>query len=92
LALTKDGFFIYGTKSTYRDISIYDRDVAFRPVGELLHQFGAENFTAGGYPMPDRNVAVIFLILKMTTDELGALTGKLGQIPSVNVKANTLKV
>jgi len=86
------GFFIMEPKVHTVTISIYDRDVAFRPVGELLHQFGAEILLRVGYPMPDRNVAVIFLILKMTTDELGALTGKLGQIPSVNVKANTLKV
>jgi len=73
-------------------ISIYDRDAAFRPVGELLHQFGSEILLRVGYPMPDRNIAIIFLILKMTTDDLGAMTGKLGQIPSVSVKANTLKV
>lgn len=73
-------------------ISIYDREVAFHPVGELLHKFAADILLRVGYPMPDRNVAIIFLIMKMTTNELGALTGKLGQIPSVNVKSITLKV
>jgi hypothetical protein len=28
----------------------------------------------------------------MTTDALGALSGKLGQLPQVNVKASTLKI
>ena len=73
-------------------ITIYDRQTAFNKVSSLLHDFAPYVQARLGYPIPDKNVAVIFLILKMTTDDLGALTGKLGQLPDVNVKANTLKI
>ena len=34
---------------------------------------------------------LIFIIVTLTNDELGALSGKLGQIDSVKVKSTTLK-
>lgn len=73
-------------------ITVYDRDSSYQQVGELLHSYAGNILLRVGYPMDDNNVAIIFLILKMTTDELGALTGKLGQIPTVKVKSMTLKV
>ncbi len=72
-------------------ITIYNRDAVYKQVSELLHQFANQILLRVGYPVNERNVAIIFLILKMNTDELGSLTGKLGQINSVNVKASTLK-
>lgn len=73
-------------------ITVYDRDSAFTIVSKLLHEYAAHIQARLGYPIPDKNVAVIFLILKMSNDSLGALTGKLGQIQNVSVKANTLKI
>ncbi len=73
-------------------ITVYDRSAAFRSVGELLHEFAEKIQLRIGYPMPDKNVAIIFLILAMTTDELGALTGRLGQIKSVKVKSTSLQI
>ncbi|MFA4839630.1 MAG: TM1266 family iron-only hydrogenase system putative regulator [Candidatus Neomarinimicrobiota bacterium] len=73
-------------------ITIYNRNAAYLLVGEVLHQYANEILLRVGYPMKEQNVAVIFLMLEMTTDELGALTGKLGQIPSVKVKSTTLKI
>ncbi|MCF7912992.1 MAG: iron-only hydrogenase system regulator [Candidatus Cloacimonetes bacterium] len=73
-------------------ITIYDREAAFHKVSTLLHDFAQYIQVRLGHPIPDKNVAVIFLILKMTTDDLGALTGRLGQLPEVNVKAYTLKI
>lgn len=73
-------------------IIVYDRQSAFERVNELLHDFSSYVQARLGYPVPDKNVAVIFLILKMTTDQLGALSGKLGQLANVSVKAATLKI
>lgn len=73
-------------------ITVYDRDSTFSTVSKLIHNYADYIQARLGYPLPQKNVAVIFLILFMTTDALGALTGKLGQIPAVNVKANTLKI
>jgi len=72
-------------------ITVFDRNLVYREVGELLHQHADNILLRVGYPMKDQNMAIIFLILKMSTDELGALTGKLGQIQTVRVKSITLK-
>lgn len=40
-----------------------------------------------GIPRPEEKVGVIALIIEGTTDEVGALTGKLGNLPGVTVKS-----
>jgi len=45
-----------------------------------------------GYPMKDKGVSVIFLVIELDLDQLGAFTGKLGQIEHVRVKTITLKI
>ncbi len=40
-----------------------------------------------GIPKPEENVGVIALIIEGDTDQVGALTGKLGNISGVTVKA-----
>lgn len=40
-----------------------------------------------GIPRPEEQVGVISLIIEGTTDEVGALTGKLGNLPGVTVKS-----
>jgi putative iron-only hydrogenase system regulator len=85
------GFFMKTLVHT-TTITVYDRDVAYQQINELLHHYAKNILLRVGYPMPDQNVAIIFLILKMTTDELGAMTGRLGQIANVKIKSTTLKV
>ena len=73
-------------------ITVYNRDKAYKKVGELLHDFADEILLRVGYPIESENVAIIFLILKMSGDEIGAFSGRLGQLDSVNVKVSTLKI
>ncbi|OGU54553.1 MAG: iron-only hydrogenase system regulator [Ignavibacteria bacterium RBG_13_36_8] len=73
-------------------ITIYNRDTAFNKVGELLHEYAESIHLRIGYPIPNNNIAVIFIIVTLTNDELGAMSGKLGQINSVKVKSTTLKI
>jgi putative iron-only hydrogenase system regulator len=40
-----------------------------------------------GIPLRDRELNVISLVLEGTTDELGALTGKLGRLPGIRVRS-----
>lgn len=40
-----------------------------------------------GIPKPEDNVGLIALIIEGNTDEVGALTGKLGNLPGVIVKS-----
>nr|WP_202623838.1 TM1266 family iron-only hydrogenase system putative regulator [Sporotomaculum syntrophicum] len=45
-----------------------------------------------GLPHREREVSVISLIVDGTTDQVGSLTGKLGNIPYVTVKSALTKV
>jgi putative iron-only hydrogenase system regulator len=80
------------TKYQTLTITIYDRDLSYKPVSELLHHYADKIVLRTGYPIPDKNAAIIFIILQMTNDDLGALSGKLGLIKSVKVKATTLNL
>ncbi|MBN2697535.1 MAG: iron-only hydrogenase system regulator [Bacteroidales bacterium] len=40
-----------------------------------------------GIPLHDRGISIISLVLEGNTDEIGALTGKLGRIAGVKVKS-----
>ena len=44
-----------------------------------------------GIPRLEENVSVIALIIEGTTDEVGAMTGKLGSLPGVIVKSALTK-
>ncbi|MGC8955407.1 MAG: TM1266 family iron-only hydrogenase system putative regulator [Fervidobacterium sp.] len=69
------------------DIIVTDRDMAYSKVNELLHQYSNIIKLRVGYPVPDKNIAIVFLIVKTSNDVVGALTGKLGQIKGVKVKS-----
>lgn len=73
-------------------IIVEDIEHAFHPVTELLHNYAAHILLRVGYPMRDLGVSVIFLIMELSTAEMGAFSGKLGQIPKVKVKTSTLKI
>ena len=72
-------------------ITIYNRDAIYKQVGDLLHDYAGSILLRTGYPMKEKNIAIIFLIVEMTNDELGALSGKLGQLNNVKVSATTIK-
>ncbi|GJQ61894.1 MAG: iron-only hydrogenase system regulator [Melioribacteraceae bacterium] len=73
-------------------ITVYDRGEIYRKVGELLHQFSGNILLRVGYPVPESEASVIFLMLNCTQDELGSLSGKLGQLDKTKVKSGTLKI
>ena len=60
-------------------------------VNDILHDFG--NLIVGriGVPYKDRGIFVISIIVDGTMDEISAMTGKIGKIPGVNVKAAITK-
>ena len=73
-------------------ITVYNRDTSYQAVQELLHKHAQNISLRVGYPLEDKGVAIIFLIIRMTTDELGALSGQLGQLKSVAIKTTTLDI
>jgi len=73
-------------------IIVKKRQDAAAGVNELLSQFGNIIVSRMGFPYEKRAVSVITLIVDGTTDEIGALTGKLGMFKNVTVKTTLAKV
>ncbi|OAA21800.1 TM1266 family iron-only hydrogenase system putative regulator [Kosmotoga sp. DU53] len=72
-------------------ITVLNRENYAR-VNEILHQFADVILGRMGLPVKERQISIISVLVDGTTDEIGALTGKLGQIDGVKVKATLLKV
>lgn len=56
-------------------------------VNAILSEFYECITARTGVPNHDKNIYVISLIVDLTTEELGALTGKLGRLKNVTVKS-----
>ncbi len=60
-------------------------------VNRVLSDFGDLIMARVGLPDRCRGVSVITLVVEATTDELGALTGRLGELHGVSVKSALAK-
>jgi len=56
-------------------------------VNRILSEHGELILARMGLPCREKHVSVITLVVEATTDELGELTGQLGQVESVSVKS-----
>ncbi|MEZ0537288.1 TM1266 family iron-only hydrogenase system putative regulator [Caldicellulosiruptoraceae bacterium PP1] len=56
-------------------------------VQNILSQYSNIIYGRMGIPFKDKGLGVISLIVEGTNDEIGALSGKLGRINGVTVKA-----
>lgn len=72
-------------------IIVYQPDSAYQKLNEILHDYGHLIIGRLGMPYRERKLSIIALIVDGTTDEIGALTGKLGQLESVSVKTSFAK-
>ena len=68
-------------------IIVEDREKSAATVNEVLSDFGDIIVARTGIPYRSRRVCIITLVVDATTDEVGALTGKLGAVPGVTVKS-----
>lgn len=68
-------------------ILVQNRELTSEKVNHILSEYA--NIIVGrmGIPYKERNVSIISLIVDGTTDDIGALTGKLGSIEGVKVKS-----
>jgi putative iron-only hydrogenase system regulator len=55
-------------------------------LNSILHAHSGIIIGRLGLPRKQEKLSIISLIVEGTTDDVGALTGKLGQLPSVSVK------
>ncbi|MBN1782915.1 iron-only hydrogenase system regulator [bacterium] len=72
-------------------IIVYQPDAAYQKLNEILHEYGPLILGRLGLPYRERHLSIIALIVDGTTDEIGAMTGKLGQMESVSVKTSFAK-
>jgi putative iron-only hydrogenase system regulator len=73
-------------------IILEDRAACAPAVNKILGEFGEEILARMGLPHVRGAHAVITLIVDTSTDRMGALTGRLGEIPGVSVKSACAKV
>lgn len=70
-------------------VSVLLRDKALvSRVNSLLSDFSHLVLGRMGLPLREKGVNVIALIVEGSTDELGALTGRLGRIDGVSVRSH----
>ncbi len=68
-------------------IIVDDREKHAGTVNKVLSEFGEMIVARTGVPYRQKKCGVITLIVDGTTDEVGALTGRLGSIEGVAVKS-----
>ncbi|HOO63504.1 MAG TPA: iron-only hydrogenase system regulator [Synergistaceae bacterium] len=57
----------------------------------ILSAFGSLILGRMGLPLREKGIHLISLIIDGNTDQIGALTGKLGKIPGIQVKSMLTK-
>jgi putative iron-only hydrogenase system regulator len=68
-------------------IVIENRSESATKVNDIITNYGHLIVGRMGIPYKDRGLSVISLIIDGTNDDIGALTGKLGNIKGVKVKS-----
>ena len=68
-------------------IIVENRKESAVKVNDIITKYGHLIVGRMGIPYKERGVSVISLIIDGTTDDIGALTGKLGNIKGVKVKS-----
>lgn len=65
--------------------------ISSQRVNEILHEHSQIIVGRMGVPYKQKNLSVISLIVDGSSDEVSALTGKLGKVEGVNVKSALTK-
>ena len=72
-------------------IIVEDREKTAGKVNAIISDFAEGVIARTGVPYKEKDVSVITLVVDMTSDSIGSLTGKLGQIEGVIVKSGLSK-
>ncbi len=68
-------------------IVVEDREKVGDRINKILSNFGDNIIGRMGIPHAEHNLSMISLIVEGTPDEIGAMTGQLGNIRRVNLKS-----
>ena len=66
---------------------IVEQESSAAALNALLHEYGGYIIGRMGVPYRERGLSIIALLVDGSTDALGAMTGKLGNIPGVKVRS-----
>jgi len=72
-------------------IIIENREVSSEKVNHILSQHSNIILARTGIPHIKGNTSIITLVIDSDTDQLGTLTGQLGNIPGISVKSGLSK-
>ena len=76
----------------FAGIIIENRETAASAVQKILSEYSSVISGRMGIPnLEDGKLSIITVILHATTDEIGALSGKIGRIPGVSIKTGISK-
>lgn len=67
-------------------IVVNNREQTAAKVNEILSQYGDMIVGRMGIPYKERDISVISIIVDGTNDQIGALTGKLGNVKGIRAK------
>ncbi|HPE90148.1 MAG TPA: iron-only hydrogenase system regulator [Spirochaetia bacterium] len=73
-------------------VIIKNRAAQAAKVNEALTEYGDMIIGRMGLPYQERDLNIVTLIVDATNDRIGALTGRLGQLPGVTVKSTLAKL
>lgn len=76
-----------GKRLGFVGIIVESRERSAADVNRILSEHGDLIVARVGLPQRERGCSVITLVVEATTDELGKLTGRLGQVAGVSVKS-----
>jgi len=68
-------------------IIIKERKSIIEKVNSILSEHSNIILARLGLPFKEKNLSIINLIVNGNTDEIGALTGKIGKLPNVTIKS-----
>lgn len=69
-------------------IIVNNREDSAKRVNDVLSDYGTLIIARMGLPHREKGISIISLILDGTNEEIGALSGKLGNIKNVKVKVS----
>lgn len=76
----------------FAGIIVEDRKKSASAVQKILSEHSSLIIGRMGIPnLEDGNLSIITVILNASTDEIGALSGKIGRIPGVSIKTGISK-
>lgn len=73
-------------------IIIHDRKESAGKINDIITRHGEVIIGRMGLPYKSKGIHVIALIINGTSDDVGAITGKLGSLEGVEVKSMLTKV